>query len=216
MDAPSTPTFDADDLVPSDPTPGDKPVATNDPKTSVIAKIGLFAAEKWKLTLALWLAVIAAGLYSFFGGLDREGFPPVDVPIVVVDGTYFVDDEAAVDAEVAVPLQDSFSDVDGVKEVTSIALPNAFAIIVEFESGFSSPDGAALLQPAADSVSTPEGAVVVVRALNATKFVEVYDILVSVSGPAGATAAELEAESEKIRAYLEGTNGVIAADHRRT
>ncbi len=198
----------------SDPLTGSEPVGLNDPKNSVIAKLGLLAAEKWKVTLALWLVIIGGGLYSFFGGLDREGFPPVDVPIVVVDGAYFVDDPARVDADLGVPLQEAFNAVDGVKEVTTISLPNAFAIIVEFESGFTSPNGAALLQPAADAVPTPEGAIVTVRALNATKFVEVYDILVSVSGPDGATPAELEAEAEKLRAHLEGTAGVIGAETR--
>ncbi len=52
------------------------------------------------------------------------------------------------------------------------------------------------------------------RALDATKYLEVYDILVSVSGPAGATAADLEVEAEKMRAFLEATPGVIRADTR--
>ena len=43
------------------------------------------AASKWKVTLVVWGAVIAVGLIAYGGGLAREGFPPVNLPIVVVD-----------------------------------------------------------------------------------------------------------------------------------
>ena len=56
---------------------------TMDPKNSVIARLGLFASANWKLTLAVWLATIAGGAWAFLGGLDREGFPPIDVPIAI-------------------------------------------------------------------------------------------------------------------------------------
>ncbi len=185
-----------------------------EPNTSIIAKIGLLTAKYWMVTLGLWLALLAGGFYAFFVGLDREGFPPVDVPIVVVDGAYFVDDPEVVDAQVTGPLQEAYSQVEGVEEVTTIALPSAFAIIIQFENGFTSPAGAELLQPVTDAVSVPAEAVVQVRALDATKFVEVYDILVSVSGPPDATAEQLEIEAAKLSDYLVKTRGVIQAEVR--
>ncbi|NNF55892.1 MAG: efflux RND transporter permease subunit [Acidimicrobiales bacterium] len=195
-----------------DPAASGEEVA--DPKNSVIARLGLLTAKYWPVTLALWVVLVAGGVFAFVSGLDREGFPPVDVPIVVVDGAFFVDDPAAVDELVATPLQEAYSEIEGVEEVTTISLPSAFFVVVQFESGFTSPDGAALLQPATDSVSLPPEAAVTVRPLDATKFLEVYDILVSVSGPSDATAADLEAEAAKIQEFLERTPGVIQADVR--
>lgn len=181
---------------------------------STITKLATAAASKWKVTLVVWGAVIAVGLIAYGGGLAREGFPPVNLPIVVVDGTYFVDDDAAVDADVAQPLQDVYAELEGVIEVQSYARANAFALVVEFDDTFSSPQGAAELESTNATVATPAEASITVRPIDATKFLEVYDLLVAVSGPADATAEQLEAEAAKLETYLENGDGVDRADVR--
>ncbi|MDW3214559.1 MAG: efflux RND transporter permease subunit [Ilumatobacteraceae bacterium] len=178
---------------------------------SIITKLATSAASNWKITMAIWGVVIAIGLIAYGGGLAREGFPPVNLPIVVVDGTYFVDDPSAVDDDVALPLQNAYADLDGVVEVQSFARGNAFAVIVEFDDTFSSPDGAAVLDAANTSIDLPDEASVTVRPIDATKFLEVYDLLVTVSGPTDATAEQLEAEAARLATYLETGDGVDRA-----
>lgn len=181
---------------------------------SLITKLATTAARRWKVTLGIWTAIVLIGLVAYGGGLAREGFPPVNLPIVVVDGTYFVDDPELVDADVALPLQTAYREIDGVKEVQSFSRGNAFAVIVEFDDGFSSPQGAALLEDATPAVDIPAEADVTVRPIDATKFLEVYDLLVTVSGPQDATPADLEAEAAKLATYLETGDGVERADVR--
>ncbi len=181
---------------------------------SPITMLATGAARRWPLTLGLWLVVFAVGLAAYFGGLAREGFPPVNLPIAIVDGAYFVDDPETVDTDVALPLSEAFAEIEGVAEVQSFALGNAFAVVVEFEDTFSSPEGAALLEAAVPNIMLPPEADVSVRSLDATKFLEVYDVLVSVAGPEGATAAELEAEAAEMRAFLAEDNAVAQADVR--
>ncbi len=181
---------------------------------SPITKLATFAAANWKLTLALWMVVIGIGIYAYGPGLAREGFPPVNLPIVVVDGTYFVDDAERVDADVARPLQDEYARVDGVEEVQSFSLENSFAVIVEFSDDFTSPEGAAVLDEVTVDAGLPSEAAPVVRSIDATKFLEVYDLLVTVSGPEGTTAAELEAEATELATLLETGEGVERADVR--
>lgn len=172
------------------------------------------SARRWPVTLAVWVAVIAVGLTAYFGGLAREGFPPVNLPIAIVDGSYFVDSPETVDADIAVPMSEAFGNIEGVAEVQTFALANAFAVVIEFEDTFSSPEGAALLEEALPSINLPAEADVSVRSLDATKFLEVYDVLVSVAGPDGATAAELEAEAAKMRDFLVEDTAIVQADVR--
>lgn len=181
---------------------------------SPITAIATGAARRWPITLAIWAGVVAVGLTAYFGGLAREGFPPVNLPIAIVDGAYFVDDPETVDADIAVPLSESFGSIEGVAEVQSFALENAFAVVVEFEDTFSSPEGAALLEEALPSITLPAEADISVRSLDATKFLEVYDVLVSVAGPDGSTASELEAEAAKMRDFLAEDNAIVQADVR--
>ncbi|NNE12696.1 MAG: efflux RND transporter permease subunit, partial [Ilumatobacter sp.] len=189
-------------------------VSDADHDRSAITKLATAATRNWKITMALWGVVVAVGLVAYGGGLAREGFPPVNLPIVVVDGTYFVDDPTTVDRDVAVPLGAAYADIDGVKEVQSFTSENGYAVIVEFEDEFSSPEGAAVLEAANPSIDVPAEASLTVRPIDATKFLEVYDLLVTVTGPADASAADLEAEASKLSTYLETGEGVDRADVR--
>ncbi len=179
---------------------------------SIITRLAVLASTRWVVTLGVWLAVVAIGGLAYVGGLAREGFPPVNLPIVVVDGTYFVDDIDSVDADVARPLEEAYSAIDGVVEVQSFALANAFAVVVEFDDSFSSPDGAALLEEANLTASVAPEADVNVRPIDATKFLEVFDILVAVTGPEGATPEELEAQAAKVEAFLVDADAIERAD----
>lgn len=181
---------------------------------SPITTLATGSARRWPITLAVWLVVAGIGLTAYFGGLAREGFPPVNLPIAIADGTYFVDDPAAVDRDITQPLSEAFGGVEGVAEIQSFAIDNTFAIVVEFEDSFSSPEGAALLESELSRLTLPPEADVAVRSLDATKFLEVYDVLVSVAGPEGATAADLEAEAAKLRDFMAQDDAIAQADVR--
>ena len=81
---------------------------------SLITKLAVAAASRWKVTMVIWGVVVAIGLVAYGGGLAREGFPPVNLPIVVVDGNYFVDDPDTVDSDGAIPLQNAYAEIEGV------------------------------------------------------------------------------------------------------
>lgn len=196
--------------------PSRPPTETDDAtrNRSPLTKLAVASARHWKVTLIIWAIVVAIGLYAYGGGLRREGFPPVNLPIVVVDGNYFVDDNGRVDTDVAIPLADAYGAVDGVEQVQTFSQPNSFAVVVEFDDGFTSPQGAEILRDVNDSVDLPTEADVTVRELDATKFLEVYDLLVTISGPDGATPADLEAEAAALETYLETGDGVDRVDVR--
>jgi multidrug efflux pump len=181
-------------------------------RRSLIARLAEGSARRWKVTFVVWAGVLVLGLYAYFGGLAREGFPPIDLPIVVVDGVYFVDDAEKVDRDVTVPLAAAYAEIEGVTEIQTFALQSGYAVVVEFETGFTSPEGAALLTAAEPDLGVP--ATVVVRSLDATKFADTYDILVSVSAPAGATASELQAQAEALAAALATENAIEVAEVR--
>lgn len=192
--------------------PGIEPHPDSLESRSLITKLAVLASTRWMVTLGVWLTVVIIGGLAYVGGLAREGFPPVNLPIVVVDGTYFVDDLAAVDADVAQPLQEAYSAIDGVVEVQSFALANSVAVVVEFDDGFTSPEGAGLLETALAEAALPAEANLTVRPIDATKFLEVFDVLVAVTGPADATPEELEAQAARVETFLAGADAVERAE----
>ncbi len=184
------------------------------PATSFITRIASFAVQRGRIVLGAWLAVAALGLTAYFGGLAREGFPPVNLPLAVVTGTYFVDDPELTDADIAIALTERYSEVEGVDTVQSFSQPNNFALVVQFEDDFSSEDGAALLSAANGNELIPAEATLDVRALNPTKFVEEFDVIVAIRGPEGATPEDLEAEAAALSTFLQEDGSIERATVR--
>jgi multidrug efflux pump subunit AcrB len=182
------------------------------PRRSVITSIAILATTKWKATAALLGVVVIAGLSAFTFGLDREGFPPINTPISVVSGTWFVDDATIVDDQLVRPFKEQFEAVEGVVSVGSEARPSSFAIVVEFDSDIDSATGTALLADL--DLAPPDGADVTYNAVNAAKLVGQYDVLVSVIGPPGAEPAELEAQAASLSGYLASDDAIDSADVR--
>ncbi|MEL6894310.1 MAG: hypothetical protein AAFP84_22150, partial [Actinomycetota bacterium] len=72
-------------------------------RRSIITTVATTATRRWRITFAFFVVVLLSGVWAFGFGLNREGFPPINTPISVVSGTYFVDDAERVDDEVVRP-----------------------------------------------------------------------------------------------------------------
>ena len=179
---------------------------------SIITTVALFFTVRWKVTLALLTVMVIAGASAFGFGLNREGFPPINTPISIVSGTWFVDDAEVVDDDLVGPLVEAFSQVDGVESVESQARPSSFVVVVEFESEISSDLGTAALVAA--NVDLPPGADVVYNPVNAAKLVGQYDSLVSIVGPPDALPVELEAQAAALAEFLVADGSIAVADVR--
>lgn len=180
---------------------------------TVLVDVVAFFARRSRLTLAIWAVLLAFGVLAYTTLLPREGFPAVDVPVAVVSGPYFVDDPETVDADVVVPLTAAVEGVEGVDSVTSFARPSSFALLTEFGGDLTSVDGAVLLRDAiAEAEGLPDDLVVDVQAIDAARFLNEFDLLVGVTGPPGATAAELDAAALGLADALADVDGVARVE----
>ena len=57
--------------------------------------------------------VVLFGVASYTTLLKREGFPSIETPVAVGQGTYLVNNSAKVDRDVAKPLSEFLLDQDG-------------------------------------------------------------------------------------------------------
>lgn len=187
-----------------------------DTRPSIITRLAMGAARRWQVTLAFFLVAVLAGGYSYGFGLDREGFPPINTPLSVVTGTYFVDDAERVDVDVTQVLSEAFADVEDVVLVEAQARPSSFGVFVEFDDSIGSDEGTQrLLDVGVEFPPEVRDALTIdYRAVNAAKFVNEYDVLVSVIGPPDATAADLQAQASGLAEALQAESDVEAADVR--
>jgi multidrug efflux pump subunit AcrB len=133
----------------------------NKHEARLLPKLSMFFFKRPKLSLGIWLIVVAFGIASYTTLLKREGFPSVNVPFTIVNGTYLVNDAAKVDGDIAKPVSDAILKDPDVKRVQTSSFDNFTTIIVQYKDGTDSATATPNLEKSVKSqVTLPDQAVV--------------------------------------------------------
>ncbi|MCA9348487.1 efflux RND transporter permease subunit, partial [Candidatus Saccharibacteria bacterium] len=123
------------------------------PKDKLLSKISLFFFDRQVLSAFLWLSLTIFGILSYGTLMNREGFPSVNVPLVIVNGVYFANDADKVDSDVVVPIIDVINSRDDVSSMQSTGGANFFAITINFKEGVDSTQAASELRSQLESAA---------------------------------------------------------------
>jgi len=179
---------------------------------NILQKIGLFFHDKRELTLVFWSAIVIFGLVSYTTLMQRQGFPNVDVPISVVSGTYFVNDPSKVDSEITKPLSQQLLQLPQVKSVSTQAGAVFYSAIIRFNDGVSSANGNALVEQTIKNKNLlPTTASATFKAIDAGRFAEQSDMLVSVSTDNFTDITTLQTNAQKIADEFIKVDGIKKA-----
>jgi len=178
----------------------------------MLASLASFFAKRPALTLIAWVGAVGFGVLAYTTLLPREGFPSVDVPIAVASGVYLVDDAELVDAEVAEPLATAVADRPEVEGVQSFARASSFSVIATFKAGTTSLEGTEIINETLATLELPPEAVAGAEAVNASKFLNEFDLLVGLYGPVGTSAEELEAAAAAVIDTFDAESEVARAE----
>jgi multidrug efflux pump subunit AcrB len=140
---------------------GKKKIVTKAPRDKLLPKLTIFFFDKALLTAFLWVVLVIFGALSYTTLLRKEGFPSVNIPITIVNGTYFVNDPAKVDTEVAKPIADIALKRSEVKSIEAHSASNFFVIQVQYEEGTDATATAKLLEEEVKTkANVPKAAIV--------------------------------------------------------
>lgn len=104
-----------------------------EPTDRLLPKLAMWLFGRPVLVISIWLVILVFGIASYTTLLRREGFPSVNIPIAIVNGTYIVNDQTKVDSELAKPISDIAKQQDGVQTVLSQSAANFVTITVQYE-----------------------------------------------------------------------------------
>ena len=178
----------------------------SEPTDKLLPKLSLFFFDRRWLTLVLWVALLTFGIFSYTSFLKREGFPSINIPIVVIGGTT-AQDAQAIDQTIAKPLSDIALKQDQVSTVTTTSQDNFLRAMVQYEES-ADPDTARqnLEKAVREAGIVPQGANISFSApyFGATGgSSEKIDATVSLYDPSGeASLQELTAKAEQAVTYL--------------
>jgi len=152
-------------------------------------------------------------VWSFTSLLDREGFPPIEVPFATVNGVYFVDDANEVDDRIIQPMAEEIEQIDEVLNIQSVARDDSFRLFMEFSDDISSDEGAEKVQQQLESIdeALPESVQYEIAPISATLFNNEYNALISVYSNSEADFSELKETADSLATQLEANGSIDQA-----
>lgn len=173
-----------------------------------LQKFSLFFFRRPRLTAILALLLVVFGMLSYTTFLKREGFPTINTPYAMAQGTYFVNDAAKVDSQVAEPLSDFLLDQSGVKSVTAQSYGNFYTVLVSYNEGIDATSETTRLQGEIKSQSVlPEAATLNFQPFKFGFTQEGDEAVISLTDSTGKlTTEQLTAKAEEAVQYLNSQN----------
>lgn len=110
----------------------------NSQELSLPQKLSLFFFKRARTAAIIWLVLAVLGFASYSTLLKREGFPSIEIPFAVANGTYLVNDPEQVDEQVSAPLSEYILNENGVKSVQASSQANFYNIAISYEEDVNS------------------------------------------------------------------------------
>lgn len=171
----------------------------NKEELNLLQKFALFFYDHIRVTAVIFALILIGGFYTYTSVIKREGFPPIQFPISIVQGTYFVDDVNKIDSEIVTPLNKIIGELEDVKEINSAAGANFFTFGVFMNDGVLPEEGSRLVMETIESSGlVPESARISYTTINPGAYLNEYDMLLSVYSTKEVEIAELE----KVAAFV--------------
>lgn len=118
-----------------------------------LQRLTLYFFNRPRRTALLCLIVVLFGILSYATLLKREGFPTIETPFAVAQGTYLVNDPAKVDNDAAKPLSEFLLQQTGVDSVQTQSFSNFFIANVAYDENVNAEARSAELQKTLETQS---------------------------------------------------------------
>jgi multidrug efflux pump subunit AcrB len=172
-------------------------------KITFLSKISSEAARRYRVTLLFWVILLVAGWFSYTSFLKREGFPNINLPIAIIQGTYFVDNPNLVDDKVVLPISNIISEDESIESFQSSSGNNFFNFFVTFKEGTELDTGVKELDSRIkDDVLLPDAVELSVQSIDPVKFDNKYNLLLAVYNESSSDVKVLEQKATFIAGEL--------------
>jgi multidrug efflux pump subunit AcrB len=150
------------------------------PREKRLAKLSLFFFRKPRFMFVAWLALITFGNLSYTTLMRREGFPTINIPYSMVNGSYLVNDPAKVDNDVAKPLSQIITKQAGVQIVDAQSGKDFYTIAIQYKDGTDAKVASAKIEAAVNQAHVlPQNATAEFKPLSPGVDVQGHDMLIS-------------------------------------
>lgn len=182
-------------------------------KDNIFVKLSGLFFKYWKFTLIFWIMLLAGGAYIFTNVIQREGFPPIQFPLTIANGSYFVNDSEQVDRDITQPISKKLAELEGVDKFQTFAGDNFYQVVVYFEESVLPETGTQMVKNTiADNNLLPEKASIEFLSLDPASYLNEYDALVTAYSTSESTPAQLEEVADYVQKEIAANQYVQRAN----
>jgi len=100
-------------------------------KSSFLAKLSLIFIKRFRITVLLVILLLGIGGYVYTNLLQREGFPAIKIPYIIVQTPYISGDANKTETEFTSKITEAIRDIEGIETIRSTSTENFSSIVVE-------------------------------------------------------------------------------------
>lgn len=176
-------------------------------------RLSLFFFSRPRKTALIWLLITLLGVASYATLLKREGFPSINTPYAIAQGTYLVNDPAKVDNDIAKPLNNYLLKQSGVKAVQSQSFNNFYLTYVQYKDNVNSETRTKEIQTALSAGHIlPSQATLKLEPYKFGYTTRGDNMVIAFYAPKGASTSELVDQAAKASTYIKSKNLPLVKD----
>lgn len=185
-----------------------KKIYKSDGQDRLLPRLSVFLFDRSRMVAVLWIALTIIGIFSYTTFLRREGFPSINIPYSIVQGTYFVDDPAKVDSDIAKPISEIALQDERVKTVRSMSQGSFYNVMIQYdESVEAGPAGKQIEQRIEEAGVLPSAATLTIETPRFGFTERGDDAVITVySKDKSASLDDLVAEGDKLAQFISEQN----------
>ena len=179
-------------------------------KDKLLPRMSLFFFARPRIMALAWITIIVFGLLSYTTFMRREGFPTINIPYSLVNGTYLVGDPAKVDNDIAKPLSQIITKQPDVKTVDAQSGKDFYTISIQYKDGTDAKIASAEIEKAVKAANVlPKNATAEFKPLSPGIDLAGHDMLISYySRDNGASTEQMYDKAVQAVNYLKQGNKI--------
>lgn len=103
---------------------------------NIITKFSISSIKRYRITILILIGILFIGFLSYFNLLKKEGFPSIDVPILLIQTPYLSGDATKTDKEVTNLILDELKKYPDIESVETNSTDVFSSIVVRFPLDF--------------------------------------------------------------------------------
>ena len=151
-------------------------------KGGILTQISEFFAKNYRFSFLVLLGFLFLGFISYSQLLPREGLPPIQQSIILVNGSYLVDDPQKVSDEVVSVIEGEILKFKEVEQVISTTTNNSYQITTLLRADTDLKSVSNEIKSSLSAIKLPEGASFNFFVPQVGKILNEFDIVLTVYG----------------------------------